>query len=141
MLKISSLFLCWFYHVRWFERRWMWSVLNGKCLYWMVMVDKDNHWYPSFAKNSCWLRNPSLSRSAYSINYKMSLSLMLISRYWLNTALISFIPTSPFYFLSNNVNISSAYYYLPLPKNHFLVIRSTTSVSENVYLSWCTFVI
>lgn len=102
---------------------------------------KDDHWYPSLAKNSCWLKYPSLSTSAYSMNYKMSLSLMLISRYWLNTAFISLIPTNPFYFRSNSVNISRAYYYLPLPKNHFFVIKSTTSVNENVYLSWCTFVI
>lgn len=101
----------------------------------------QNHWYPNLVKNSFWFKYPSLSPSASSINSNISLSLMFISKYWLNTLFISFNPTNPLYFLSNKVNKSNASYYLPLPKNHFLVIISTTSLNENVSLFSNWFVI
>lgn len=93
-----------------------------------------HHWYPSLAKNYCWFKCPSLSRSASSMNYWISLSLIFMSKYWLNTALMSLIPTTPLYFLSNKVKRSNAYSYRPLPKNHFFVIISMTSLRVKVYL-------
>jgi hypothetical protein len=101
----------------------------------LIKIDQNtNHWYPNLVKNSFWFRYPSLSRSASSMNSKMSLSLMWISKYWLNTFFISFNPTNPLYFLSNSVNKSKASSSLPRPKNHFLVIISITSLKLKVYL-------
>lgn len=58
-----------------------------------------------------------------------------MSKYWLNTFLISLIPTKPLSFLSNKANMSKASSSLPLPKNHFLVIKSMTSLNEKLSLS------
>jgi hypothetical protein len=69
------------------------------------------------------------------------LSLITISRYWLKTCLISERPINPFYFLSNNVNISIASSSLPWPSNHFFWIISNTYERENESLLACEAVI